>query len=59
MVALICFIWSVLAAPFKSRSRLEAENMALRHQLMVLRRQMRGRVHLTNLDRLLLVQLYR
>ena len=33
--------------------------MALRHQVMVLRRQMRGRVHLTNLDRLLLVQLYR
>ena len=33
--------------------------MALRHQVMVLRRQARGRIRLTNLDRLLLVQLYR
>jgi len=59
MIALVCFIWSVLVSPFKSDGRLEAENVALRHQLMVLRRQVRGRVHLTNLDRLLLVQLYR
>jgi hypothetical protein len=35
MVALACFIWSVLAAPFKSKSRLEAENATPRHQLMV------------------------
>jgi hypothetical protein len=35
------------------------ENVALRHQLVVLRRQVRGRVRLTNLDRLVLVQLYR
>jgi hypothetical protein len=59
MVALVCFIWSALAAPFKSKSRLEAENAAPRHQLMVLRRQMRGQVQLTNFDRLFLVQLYR
>jgi transposase InsO family protein len=59
MVALVCFIWSILAAAFKSKNRLEAENAALRHQLMVLRRQVRGRVQLTNLDRLFLVQLYR
>ena len=59
MVALVCLIWSVLAAPFKSKSRLEAENAALRHQMMVLRRQVRGRVRLTNFDRLFLVQLYR
>jgi hypothetical protein len=58
-MALVCFIWSVLAAPFKSKSRLEAENAALRHQVMVLRRQVRGRVHLTNFNRLFLVQLYR
>jgi IS1 family transposase len=31
---------AVLAAPFKSKSRLEAENAALRHQLIVLRRKM-------------------
>jgi hypothetical protein len=34
------------------------ENAALRHQVIVLRRQAHGRIHLTNLDRLLLVQLY-
>ena len=59
MIALICFVCAVLISPFKSDSRLEAENAALRHQVMVLRRQLRGRVRLTNLDRLLLVQLYR
>jgi hypothetical protein len=39
--------------------RLEAENAVLRDQLIVLQRRVRGRVHLTNGDRLLLVQLYR
>jgi len=48
-----------LASPFKSRSRLEAENAALRHQLIVLRRKVPGRVRLTNSDRWFLVQLYR
>jgi hypothetical protein len=55
MVALVCFIWSILAAAFKSKHRLDAESAALRHQLMVLRRQVRGRVQLTNLDRSFLV----
>jgi hypothetical protein len=32
------------ASPFKSKIRLEAENAALRHQLIVLRRKLRGRV---------------
>jgi hypothetical protein len=49
----------LFASPFKSRSRLEAENAALRHQLIVLKRRVRGRVQLTNGDRLFLVQLYR
>jgi hypothetical protein len=43
MIALICFVLAVLASPFKSKSRLEAENAALRHQLIVLRRKMPGR----------------
>jgi hypothetical protein len=47
------------SSPFKSKSRLEAENAALRHQLFVLQRRVRGRVRLTNGDRLFLVQLYR
>jgi len=58
MFGLFCFVLAVLASPFKSKSRLEAENATLRHQVMVLRRQVRGRVYLTNLDRLFLVQLY-
>jgi transposase InsO family protein len=59
MVALMCFILAVLALPFKSKSRLEAENAALRHQLVVLRRKVRGRAQLSNNDRWFLVQLYR
>ena len=59
MVALLCFMFAILTSPFKSKIRLEAENTALRHQLIVLRRQVRGRVRLTNNDRLLFVQLYR
>ena len=46
MVALLCFVFAILALTFKTRSRLEAENAALRHQLIVLRRQVRNRVQL-------------
>src|ERR1700727_323022 len=35
MVTLMCFVLAVLALPFESKSRLEAENAALRHQLIV------------------------
>ena len=51
MIALLCFVLAVLTVPFKSKSRLEAENAALRHQLIVLRRNVRGRGRLTNNDR--------
>src|SRR3974390_264218 len=37
MIALLWFVLAILASPFKSKSRLEAENAALRHQLIVLR----------------------
>ena len=50
---------AILVAPFKSRSRLEAENAVLRHQLVILRRKMQGRVRLTDNDRRFFVQLYR
>ena len=50
-MALLCFLLAVVAAPFKSRRRLEAENTILRHQLMILRRKVPGRVRLTNGDR--------
>jgi hypothetical protein len=59
MLELLCFVLGVLASPFKSRGRLEAENAALRHQLIILRRKVPGRVRLTNGDRWILVQLYR
>ena len=59
MIALLCFLTAVLAAPFKSNSRLEAENAALRHQLIVLRRRVQGWVRLTNSDRWFFIQLYR
>jgi hypothetical protein len=38
MIRLLCFVVAVLAAPIKSKMRLEAENAVLRHQLAVLRR---------------------
>jgi len=59
MIALLYFILAILASPFKSKSRLEAENAALRHQLIVLRRKLRGRVRFTNSDRWFFIQLYR
>src|SRR5438876_5249912 len=59
MIALLCFFLTLFASPFKSKSRLEAENAALRHQLIVLQRRVSGRVQLTNGDRLFLVMLYR
>jgi len=59
MVALLCFVLAVLVSPFKAKSRLEAENAVLRHQLNVLRRKARGRVLLTNNDRWFFIRLYR
>jgi transposase InsO family protein len=59
MFGLLCFVVKVLAPPFKSKIRLEAENAVLRHQLNILRRGLRGRVRLTDNDRWFLVQLYR
>jgi hypothetical protein len=58
MIGLLCFVLAVLASPFKSKLRLEAENAVLRHQLIVLRRKLHGRVRLTNHDRLFFIQLY-
>jgi hypothetical protein len=44
MIGLLCFALAVLASPFKSKLRLQAENAVLRHQLIVLRRRLPGRV---------------
>ncbi len=59
MLGVIWIVLAALALPFKSKGRLEAENAILRQQVIVLRRQVRGRVKLTNLDQAILVQLYR
>src|SRR5260370_30597791 len=59
MIGLLCLVLAVLASPFKSTLRLEAENAVLRHQLIVLRRRLHGRVRFTNNDRWFLIQLYR
>ena len=59
MIGLLRFVVAVLASPFKSKIRLEAENATLRYQLVVLRRKLKGRAHLTNDDRWFFVQLYR
>jgi len=59
MFALLCFFLTLLTSPLKPKSRLAAENAALRHQVTVLQRKVRGRIQLTNADRLFFVQLYR
>src|ERR1700730_8977896 len=58
MIGLLYFFMSVLASPFKSKLRLEAENAVIRHQLIVLKRRLHGRVQLTNHDRWFFIQLY-
>src|SRR5664280_2602147 len=59
MFGLLRFGLAILILPFKSKSRLEAENAVLRHQLIVLQRKVIGRAHLTNNDRWFFVQMYR
>src|SRR6202167_2177023 len=52
-------IVSMLVRRFRSRAVVELENLALRHQLHVLRRRWPGRLRLFAIDRLLWVLLYR
>src|SRR6202171_2599957 len=59
MIGLFCFALAVLASPFKSKLRLEAENAVLRHQLIVLERRLPGRVRATKNERWFFLQLYR
>ena len=53
------FIVAVPARRFRSRAVVELENLALHHQLHVLRRRRPGRPHLIAIDRLLWVWLNR
>jgi putative transposase len=59
MLKLVRSIVSVVACRLRSRAFLELENLALRHQLHVLRRQRPGRPRLFAIDRWLWVWLYR
>src|SRR5271165_3619467 len=52
-------LWSLLIGLFRSRASLEAENLVLRQQLIVLRRTAPKRLRFSAFDRLLLVGLYR
>src|SRR5207245_3680378 len=44
MIALFFLFLTLSVSPFKSKNRLAAENAALRHQLIVLQRRVRGRI---------------
>ena len=59
MLKLVRSIVARLVGRFRSRAVVELENLALRHQLHVLRRQRPGRLRLFTLDRLFWVWLYR
>ena len=59
MLRMVALALGWLASLVKSRRRLQAENLVLRHQLNILRRQASGRVRMSNADRLAFVWLYR
>src|SRR5215510_5816713 len=59
MIALLIFLLRLLMLPSNPKRRLEAENAALRQQLTIAQRKVRGRVRFTNSDRLFFVLLYR
>jgi hypothetical protein len=49
----------VVRSRLKSRARLEAENIVLRQQMIVLSRRARSRARLKKIDRLILIWMYR
>jgi hypothetical protein len=59
MIAFLRLVLDVVMLPFKTKARLEAEIIMLRHQLNVLRRHVRPKPRLAVADRLLFVWLYR
>jgi transposase InsO family protein len=59
MVGIMRALWWIVGSRFKSRERLEAENLALRHQVAVLRRSAPEQLWLRGSDRFLFVWLYR
>ena len=59
MIAFLSLVLHVLVSPFKTKARLEAEIIMLRHQLNVLRRSVPSKPKLAPPDRLLFVWLCR
>src|SRR5262245_4143419 len=59
MAAFLLFLLSLLGLLFKSKSCLAAENAALRQQVIVLQRKIRGRPEFIDSERLFFIQLYR
>ena len=59
MLGLVELLLGWFASLVKSRRRLRAENLVLRHQLNILRRRAARRVRLSDVDRLVFVWLYR
>jgi hypothetical protein len=59
MIALLIFSLKLLVLPSKPKPQLKAEIAALRQQVAILQCKVRGRVRLTNSDRLFFVLLYR
>jgi Homeodomain-like domain len=59
MFAFLTKLLLVARSRLKSRASLEAENLVLRQQVIVLSRKSRSRARLRNIDRLILIWLYR
>src|SRR5262249_28521437 len=59
MLGMVELLLHWLVSLVKSRRRLEAENLLLRHQVNILRRRASRRLQLSNADRLAFVWLYR
>lgn len=59
MIELLRALWWILIRPFRSRARVDAENLVLRHQLNVMRRQAPRRLPIRTYDRFFFVWLYR
>jgi hypothetical protein len=59
MIAFLILLLRVLVSPVRTRARLEAEIVLLRHQLNLLRRRVPSKPKLAVADRLLFVWLYR
>lgn len=59
MIDLLILLHRFLVSWFKSRARLEAENLMLWHRINILRRRTPKRLRLRNLDRLIIAAIYR